>query len=141
MKLPRSILTTYMVWAILLALYGGWVILTSDYAEKVGEETARYFRFLFAGGGIAFLVIVGLLAWLTQVGKVWAKCVFVVLCGYCAIDAILGPYALSALSPMILEPSGWVKSVVIALGWTYLAGLACYTRPNNSLQPTGSAGG
>ncbi len=139
--MPRSILITYVVWAILLALYGGLVISTSDYAERVGEETAQYFKLLFAGGGIAFLTIGGFFAWFTQKGKVWAKCIFVVMCGYSAVDAILGPYALSTLTPTIFGPPEWASSLVIALGWAYLAGLACYTRPNQSFQPTGSAGG
>ena len=118
----------------------------SHFYERLRREGRRrdgelLFKLLFAGGGIAFLTIGGFFAWFTQKGKVWAKCIFVVMCGYSAVDAILGPYALSTLTPTIFGPPESAISLVIALGWAYLAGLACYTRPNQSFQPTGSAGG
>jgi len=137
----KSIFTIYVVWHVILALHGIWVVFTSEFGEKVGEEAFRSYVIMFYLGFLLFFALGAVLAWFTQKQKLWALWLFSVYCIFRSIDEIWGIIVLRRMEGVALDTSDWFKSTLASGVWLFLAGYAWYSRPNKSLQPTAESGG
>ena len=137
----KSIFSIYIVWSVILALHGSWVVFTSNFGEKIGEEAFRNFVIMFYLGFILFFAFGAFLAWFTQKQKLWALWLFSAYCIYRGIDHIWGITVRERMEGIVVDTSNWTKGAIIAGVWLVLAGYAWYLRPNKSLQPTAESGG
>ena len=137
----KSIFSIYIVWSVILALHGSWVIFTSEFGEKIGVEAFRNFVFMFYLGFLLSFALGALLAWFSQKQKLWALWLFSAYCIYRSIDYIWGVTVRERMEGIVVEASDWFKGAIIAAVWLLLVGYAWYSRPNKSLQPTAESGG
>ena len=137
----KSIFSIYIVWSVILALHGSWVVFTSDFGEKIGEEAFRNFVIMFYLGFVLFFGLGAFLAWFTQKQKSWALWLFSAYCIYRSIDYIWGITVREKMEGIVVDTMDWVKGAIIAGVWLVLAGYTWYSRPNKSLQPTAESGG
>jgi hypothetical protein len=129
----KSIFVVYMAWVLILVPRAIWVVYTSDYREKVGDDTFQYFVLMFTTLLTITLIIGAVLAWLTQKGNVWARWVFILFCAFYAIDSLLGTLQITDMYKQTYQ-YGWFRGPVSVVVWAVLAWLAWYSRPNKAPQ-------
>jgi len=125
---PRSIIKPYVLWSVILALHGSWIVLTSGFKEEITDEAFRAFLLVFYLGGSAIFALGAFFAWQAQQGKAWGLLLFIIYCLSRAIDYVWGVAMREGMEGISVETGGWIKGVVIAGVWFILAGHAYYVR-------------
>ena len=99
----KSIFTAYVLWSVILVIYGSWAVLTSEFREIVSNETYRDFLVMGYAGFLIFFALGAFLAWYTQQGKSWALWLFTVYCLYRSIDTIWGVKARESMEHVTVD--------------------------------------
>jgi hypothetical protein len=134
----KSILTMYVLWSLILVIYGTWVVFTSGYDEKISNEAFHGFIVMYYGVFLVLFALGALLAWQAQLGKAWALWSFIAYCVYRAIDSIWSTQARESMGVTAVDIIDWIKAFIIAAVWISLIALSLYNRPNKSLNLTGA---
>jgi hypothetical protein len=128
----KSVLSMYVMWMLILGLHSGWVVYTSSYRESAGSQISSVFLANYIGIAVLVFFVGSLFAWLTDKGIVWAKWLFMAYCTYRAVDSIWSVYWRETTISLQTDTIDWMKSVIFAVIWLFLVGLAWRARPNTS---------